>query len=189
MNYLNTTQTVIENIAAAQKHFIDGVVASTKTFTATSDRTPLFRGLKTTEGILLSGINAGSELANSLAATITSIDNLPAPAAKATKRVQDFAQKVYDVEGKLVKNTFATIERYIPATGEGSFLNALKTPVQTVLDLSKKAIEFPAKAFKAFTAKTETAVATAEAKVEAAVEKTEDAVKEVAAKLEKKAAK
>lgn len=185
MNYLNLTQTVIENVATAQKQFIDGVVESTKTFTLSVDATPFRRGLKATEGILLSGINAQSDLANTLAKTITSIDNIPARAANATKSVEAFAQKVYSMEGKVVKNTFETIERYIPSTGEGSFLGALSTPAQTALDLTKKAIDLPGVIFKSVSAR----FATVEAETEDAAKKTARAVKKVAKKVAKKAAK
>lgn len=181
MNYLNLTQTVIENVATAQKQFIDGVVESTKTFTMSVDATPFRRGLRATEGILMSGINAQSDLANTLAETITSIKNIPARAANATKNVQSFAQKVYAVEGKVVKNTFETIERYIPGTGEGSFLGALSTPAQTALDLTKKAIEFPGVIFKSVSAKFNAV----EAEAEVAVKKTVVAVKKVAKKAAK----
>ncbi len=189
MNNLTTTQAVIEDVVNAQKSFLDGVVESAKKFTSGSDRTPLRAGFDATESILLAGIKAQTSLANALTSTLTNSESVPPMAVNATKRVQGIAQKVYGFEEKLVKNTFATLDRYIPANGESLFGGAFQSPVQTVLDLTKKAFEFPVNLVKKYTAKAEVAATEAADKTEAAVKKTEGVVKDAAAKVEKKTAK
>lgn len=193
MNTISLTQAVIEDVANVQKHFIDGIVASTKTFTATSDRTPLLKGLDATQGLLVTGIKARAELLDVLYTNVAKIEQLPAPVAKVNAQVKELAEKFHNAEQKIVKNAFESLERFIPAAADSKFVSAFQTPMQTVLDLTKKAFEVPANFVKKFAtkaeAKTEQAVATATAATEKATEKVEEVAKEVAAKVEKKAEK
>lgn len=193
MNTINLTQAVIEDVANVQKHFIDGIVATTKTFTATSDRTPLLKGLDATQGFITTGIKARAELLDVLYTNVAKINNLPAPVAKVNGQVKDLAEKFHNAEQKIVKNAFESLERFIPAAADSKFLTALQTPVQTVLDLTQKAIEIPAQLVKRFSAKAEVKAEQAADKATAAVatatEKVEEVAKEVAAKVEKKAEK
>lgn len=193
MNTINLTQAVIEDVANVQKHFIDGIVATTKTFTATSDRTPLLKGLDATQGLINTTIKARAEFLDVVYTNVAKINNLPAPVAKVNSQVKDLAEKFHATEQKLVKNAFESLERFIPAAADSKFLSALQTPMQTVLDLTKKAIEVPTNLVKRFTAKAEVkaekAVETATAAVATATEKVEEVAKDVAAKVEKKAEK
>lgn len=190
MNTMSLTQAVIEDVANVQKHFIDGIVSTTKTFTATSDRTPLLKGLDATHGLIATGIKARAELLDALYTNVAKIEKLPAPVAKVNAQVKDLADKFHNAEQKIVKNAFESLERFIPAAADSKFVSALQTPFQTVLDLTKKAIEVPTAFVKKFSAKAEvkaeqaaTAVATA---TEKATEKVEEVAKDVAAKVEKK---
>ena len=181
MNYRNATQAIVEDIANAQKQFIDGVVESIKNLTTkAADRHPVRRSLDTTEGILLAGIQARATLADSVANTVTKVNDLPPTAVKAATRVQDLAQKLYSAEERLVKNTFAALDRYIPVNGE-MVASIFQSPVQTALDLARKAVELPVTVLQKLTGR---AVA-AENAADEAIDTAERKVKNAAARAER----